>query len=271
MSKNVIDEILRQFGKAGTRLDEMHAVEAGAGNLSICVAEELDLGSVFDVKESNVELPVECPSLAGKTVFVTGSGCRLRELSEAPQTRVSAFLINEDGKSSTWFYSKERLFEKPTSEFNSHLAVHNSQMGAKGTDVHAVVHAQPPHIVALSHIDELRNNRDFNRAIIRWEPESIVQLSAGVEVLDYMVPGSATLMENTVRALKQKRIAIWSRHGLMARSDISLMDAIDKIEYAETGAMYEVMNRSMGEPSSGLSEEDLKAVVNAFGIDTDLV
>lgn len=98
-----------------------------------------------------------------------------------------------------------------------------------------------------------------------------MQIPSGVEVLDYMVPGSQTLMENNVRGLAKKIITIWSRHGLMVRSDDDPLSAVDKIEYAETGAMYEYMNRTMGSPSTGLSIEDIRAVVAAFGVETELV
>jgi rhamnulose-1-phosphate aldolase len=35
---------------------------------------------------------------------------------------------------------------------------------------------------------------------------------------------------------------VWSKHGVMARSDISVTRVADRIEYAETAAMYEHMN-----------------------------
>jgi len=38
-----------------------------------------------------------------------------------------------------------------TIEFNSHLAVHQDQVRLSGTNFHAVIHAQPPHLTYLSH------------------------------------------------------------------------------------------------------------------------
>lgn len=261
-------DILRQMGLAGRRLDEMHAVEAGAGNLSFAVQAELDLDEIFPESDAGFELPWVVPELAGYTVFVTGSGCRLRDVLEAPEENVSALIVDEGGKTATWRFNNARVFTKPTSEFNSHLAVHADQIGRRGLDFHACIHAQPPYLVQLSHEPELRETDAFNKAILRWEPETIVQLPEGVEVLEFMVPGSQTLMENNVRGLQDHRITIWSKHGIMVRSDVSPLDAVDKVEYAETGAMYEIRNREAGGRGEGLLESELRAVIDAFGVNT---
>lgn len=270
MSISRIETILKEMGAAGARLDSMHAVEAGAGNISVVTADELPLREIFSEYEDDFILPVTVPSLAGRTVFVTGSGCRLRDIADSPTHCVSALTISPNGESARWFYSPQRAFAKPTSEFNSHLAVHNDQVELRNVAFQSVIHAQPPHLVLLSHIDDLRDNETFNRAILRWEPETIVQIPHGIEVLEYMIPGSETLMENNVKGLRQRIMTLWSRHGIMVRSDGSPLEAVDKVEYAETGAMYEVMNRSLGSPSKGLSDEEIRGVIEAFGVDTDL-
>lgn len=85
-----------------------------------------------------------------------------------------------------------------------------------------------------------------------------------------MVPGSAELMTNNVRALRDHVIVLWRRHGIMVRSDASPLHAVDKVEYAETGAMYEIRNQQLNQVSTGLSNTDLKRVIAAFGVETDL-
>lgn len=271
MEKYTIENLLEHMGQAGERLDQMHAVEAGAGNISVSVNATVDLESVFPDKQPGVELPLPAPNLAGRTVLVTGSGCRLREVRRNPRQNVSAFVVDEGGKTGTWYTHPDRLYTKPTSEFNSHLAVHNDQVGRRGIEFQAVIHAQPPYLVALSHIAETLNNKDFNRLILRWEPETIVQIPKGLEVLPFMVPGSQELMENNVRGLRDHQITLWAKHGIMVRSDISPLAAVDKVEYAETGAMYEHMNSIGGNRSEGLSVAELRRVVEAFNVDTDLV
>ncbi len=61
-------------------------------------------------------------------------------------------------------------------------------------------------------------------------------------MLPFMLPGSPVLMEATVASLREHRVVLWSKHGVMARSDISVTRAADRIEYVETAAMYEYMD-----------------------------
>ncbi len=273
MTTMPLSEILAQMGAAGRRLDHMGAVEAGAGNISVSInasAEQLGLADRFPQLTPGTELPLPAPALAGRTVLVTGSGSRLRDVAASPEANVSAFVVDEGGVTGTWYTHPDRAYVRPTSEFNSHLAVHNDQVAQRGVDFQAVIHAQPPYLVQLSHIKDIRNTADFNRRILRWEPETIVQLPQGIEVLDFMVPGSATLMENNVRALRDHVIVLWAKHGIMVRSDVAPLAAVDKVEYAETGAMYEVRNIMAGGLGEGVTDAELRAVVEAFNVDTDL-
>ena len=268
-----LNDVLAQMGAAGRRLDHMSAVEAGAGNISVSIAagaDELGLADRLPEARPGTELPLPAPALAGRTVLVTGSGCRLRDVAEAPEANVSAFVIDDGGATGTWYTHPQRAYTRPTSEFNSHLAVHNDQVGRRGVGFQAVIHAQPPYLVQLSHVKDLRRTKAFNRRILRWEPETIVQVPAGIEVLDFMVPGSQELMESNVRALRDHVIVLWSKHGIMVRSDASPLAAVDKVEYAETGAMYEVRDMMAGGLGEGVTDAELHAVVEAFNVPTDL-
>jgi hypothetical protein len=60
-------------------------------------------------------------------------------------------------------------------------------------------------------------------------------------------------MEANVTHLRQHRVVLWSKHGVMARSAFSATQAADLIEYVETAAGYEYMdlvNASRG-PDAG--------------------
>ena len=60
------------------------------------------------------------------------------------------------------------------------------------------------------------------------------------------------------------------RCGIMVRSDESPLAAVDKVEYVETGAMYEFRNMTIGGLGEGLHEEESLRVAEAFGVPTDL-
>jgi rhamnulose-1-phosphate aldolase len=78
-------------------------------------------------------------------------------------------------------------------------------------------------------------------------------------------------MEANVKSLRAHRIVVWAKHGVMARSDISVKRAVDRIEYAETAANYEYMDMLLGGRAEGLTLDEIRAVVAAFGVNTTLV
>lgn len=265
-----LTELLASIGEGGRRVASIDAGEGAAGNISILVGWPLDPRRHFPLLEE-IELPVPAPNLVGQLVIVTGSGRRLRDLAADPAANLGAVRILPGGERGMLYTSARRLFEHLTSEWNSHLAVHDDTVARTGTNFHAVVHAQPPHLVYLSHLPAYRDEERFNRQLLRWEPETIVNLPAGVGVLPFMVPGSEALMAANVDSLRSHRIVLWGKHGVMARSDISVTRAVDRIEYAETAARYEYMDLAIGGQAEGLTSEEMRTVVAAFGVKTTLV
>lgn len=260
-----LDELLTTMGKVGKRLSEIDASEGSAGNISICIRWPIEPRRYFPKVES-FDLPLEVPELAGSAFLVTGSGRRLREIIEDPVANVGCLIVDEGGCTGKLYTSHMRLFQRLTSEFNSHLAVHYDQILRTGTNFHAVVHAQPPYLTFLSHIPRYNDVGYLNHHLLRWQPETIVQLPEGIGLVPFNVPGSSELMQATVEALRIHRIVIWAKHGVMARSDISLKRASDRIEYAETAARYEFMNLTIGEQGIGLSRKEIQAICQAFDV-----
>ena len=265
-----LDDILVSIGEGGLRVAAIDAGEGAAGNISVCIGWPIEVRGRFPLAEP-IDLPLAAPHLWGHTVIVTGSGRRLRNIAADPVANLGAVTIAADGVGATLHTAPTRLFERLTSEWNSHLAVHDDTVERTGTNFHAVVHAQPPHITYLSHVPAYHDEEHFNRQVMRWEPETIVQLPAGIGVLPFMLPGSGELMSANVASLRAHRIVVWSKHGVMARSDLSVTRAVDRIEYAEAGARYEYMDLVAGGRGEGLTLGETRAIVEAFGIDTTLV
>lgn len=264
-----LEEILESIGRGGQRLAAIDASEGGAGNISVCLGWPIEVRRQLPIAET-IELPVAAPNLVGHTLIVTGSGRRLGDLDRLPLASLGAVVIHGDGRHGTLHTAHERLFSALTSEWNSHLAVHDDTVARSGTNFHAVVHAQPPRLTYLSHIPAYRDQDLFNRRILRWQPETIVQLPEGIGILPFMLPGSAELMDATVESLQRHRIVVWSKHGVMARSDLSVTRAVDRIEYAEAGARYEYLDLVAGGRGEGLTVEESTEIVRAFDIETDL-
>ncbi|MBN9391589.1 MAG: class II aldolase/adducin family protein [Chloroflexi bacterium] len=265
-----LDEFLVAIGIAGQRLASIEASEGAAGNISILIGWPIEVRRRFPIAEP-IELPLPAPALAGQTIIVSGSGRRLRDIHTDPAANLAAIVIGTDGITGTLHTSPRRLFERVTSEFNSHLAVHNDQVTLFGTNFQALIHAQPPNLVYLSHVPAYQDQTFMNKRIIRWEPETIVQLPEGLGVLPFLLPGSPAMMEGNVKLLREHQVVLWGKHGVMARSDKSVTRAADRIEYLETAAHYEYMDLVCGGKAEGLSVEQLQEVVRAFNVNTKLI
>lgn len=260
-----LDELLGYIGEAGQRLAEIEASEGAAGNISVFIGWDLDPSARFPITEE-IELPTTAVELAGKAFIVTGSGRRLREIHANPEANLGIVQVLEGGKTALLHTSNERLFQKLTSEFNSHLAVHRDQIAHNPTNFHALIHAQPLHLVYLSHITRYQDTGYFSRHVLRWQPESIVNLPEGIGFVPFMLPGSPELMLANVRTLREHKIALWAKHGVMSRSSTSVKKACDVIEYAETGARYEYLNLTNHGLAEGLSAHEIRMICDAFGV-----
>lgn len=263
-----LSDLLNLLGEAGRYLADIDTSEGAAGNLSLCVRGELDPRNLFPVN-ATVELPLAVPALAGATLLVSGSGRRLREIKEDPQGNIACLVIGEDGVTAQQFTAVNCRFTRVTSEFNSHLAVHYDQLLTHKVDFHAIIHVQPVHLTYLSHIPRYQDELFLNTHLLRWQPETILNMPEGIGFMPFQVPGSADLMSANAIWARNHRLVVWAKHGVIARSDQSLMNAVDLVEYTETAARYEYLNLTSGEPASGLSREEIRAICEANNINQD--
>lgn len=264
-----LDEFLLLIGEAGVRLSEINASEGAAGNLSVFMGWTVDPRRKFPLVET-IPLPVPVPHLAGGSMLMSGSGRRLREILTDPIANLGFVTIDPGGETAQLFTSPRKLYTRLSSEFNSHLAIHEDQVATTGTNFHAVAHAQPRYLTYLSHLPTYREERFFNRHLLRWEPELIVNLPEGIGVVPFQVPGSPALMRGTVDSLRHHRIIVWCKHGVVARSDISIKRATDRIEYAEAAAHYEYLDLANGGKADGLSDAEIRSICEMWNIQQDI-
>lgn len=262
-----LDPLLAEIGEAARRLTDLGACEGAAGNISVLVPGPVDLGTRFPRTE-RIRLPQPAPALAGRVVIASGTGRRLRDIGEDVGGNLGALRVEEGGETGILHTAPERGFERLTSELNSHLAVHQDRVETQGAAFSAAIHAQPPHLTYLSHVPAYRDQATMNRRLLRWEPETLVQFPVGVAVLPFILPGSPALMAATVEALRTHPLVVWSKHGVMARSDVSVGGAADRIDYLEAAARYEYLDLAGGGQADGLTDDELRQIAAAFGIET---
>jgi len=56
----------------------------------------------------------------------------------------------------------------------------------------------------------------------------------------------------------------------MARSDVSIKRAADRVEYAETADKYEYLNLTVAEIGEGLSSDEIRAICRTFNVKQDI-
>ena len=258
-------DLLRDIGEAGRQVTALGAAEGSAGNISIFVRQLHGLEDRYR-PWGQYSLPVAVPALAGGWVVVSGTGRRLRDLGDSPETTCCLLYIQAGGEQALRYAGIDLL---PTSELNSHLAIHQDLVWRFGLAYQAIVHAQPLHLTYLSHLPQYGDTQSLNRRLMRWEPETILVFPEGIGMLPFEVPGSPALMHATLAGLRTHRAVIWQRHGIVARSDHSARKASDLIEYAETAAHYEYLNLLNPRPGEGLSADELRRVCARFEIRQD--
>ena len=260
-----LERLLAEMGEVGKHLSEIGASEGAAGNLSVCIRRPLNVTKIFsDI--TMIDLPVPAPDLAGASLIVTGSGRRLREIADAPAANLACIVVLDDGLQGMMFTSPEAQFKRVTSEFNSHLAIHQDQIRLRPVELHAVVHAQPRYITFLSHIPKYQNGEYLNTHLLRWQPETIMNFPEGIGVLPFLLPGSQQLMKETMISMRDHKMVLWSQHGVIVRADESILHALDLVEYLETAAQYEALNLYTGETSSGIDPAHLRAIAEIWNV-----
>ena len=254
--------LIAEIGAVGVRMTELDAAEGAAGNISVFL-HSLDQLPNYAEKRGMIELPWAAPELMGGWLLVTGAGRRLRDVATSPATTICWLHIQRGGTQAMLFAGADL---RPTSELNSHLAVHVDQVKQRNLRRHVVLHAQPPYLTYLSHIERYGETRALNRRLLRWQAETIIEFPEGIAMVPFEVPSSHEQAEATMFAMCEHRAVVWQRHGIVTRADGNITKAGDLVEYAEAAARYEYLNLQAGEPSGGLSDEQMRLICERLGV-----
>ncbi len=259
----VFADLVDSFGRVGQQLTALGAAEGAAGNLSVFVR---SFEGVVDERFrlwDVVDLPIAVPELADGWLLVTASGSRLRDVAGMPEKTMCLLNILKGGSEAAR-YAVQDL--RPSSEWNSHLAVHQQRVHVTSSHFHAVVHAQPRYTAYLSHLNAYGDTARWNCALLRWQPEMVLAFPEGMGFLPYATPGSREQMVQTAEGLGRYRAVIWARHGVVTRSECGLETAADLVEYLEVAAQMEYMNLLAGQAASGLSRAELAQICEQYGV-----
>ncbi len=196
--------------------------EANAGNMSFRLARRI---LTHAGRRNMTPLPQGFPSLAGEQILISGTGKRMRDLASFPSRCMLLIEISKDGNG----YFRLDGNANPTSEFLTHLCVHQSAMDYD-RNRRVVLHTHPENIIAMNHLQGMDEPSTFMEALYAVHPELGLHLGkAAIEIVPYFRPGTMELAQATATALRTAMIVVWPFHGT-----VSLADDPDKaLDYAE--------------------------------------
>jgi rhamnulose-1-phosphate aldolase len=260
-----IAQVIVEMGSAGRRLAAIGAAEGAAGNISVFFPAvrfemlETELAGFSETHPWSLPAGVTRPE---GLLLVTGSGCRLADIAEHPLATLCVVSVDRAGQ--TCLHRAPHHVVRPTSEIDAHAGIH-AMMAQLHDSPSCVLHAQPPNLTYLSHIPAYQDQRRMNRQLLRWQPETVVALPEGLAVIPYATPGTPQHGLLTTQAMRDRRLAVWCCHGVIARAGGPL-SATDLVDYVEAAARYEVFDLQSGRPAPGLSLDHLRAISTRFGI-----
>lgn len=257
--------IAADIGEAGLQLTRLGAAEASAGNISVFTPAVEELDPAFKPGPL-VKLPLPCPALGGGWVIITGAGRRLRDVASQPRSNLCLLQILPGGLQACLYQAGA---VKPTSELDSHLAVHEDQ-AALNAGLQAVVHAQPLALTYLSQLPAYQDSGELSRRLVRWQPETILIFPQGIGTVPFHPPGTAEQAEATRPLARRHKAVVWQKHGILSRAETAVK-AADLVEYAEAAAAFELQNLRLGEPAPGLSSAELLRICAVYGVQQEII
>ncbi|MFA4985632.1 MAG: class II aldolase/adducin family protein [Candidatus Brocadiia bacterium] len=224
--------VMRTIAETAATLAQCGFAEGGAGNISFRLP-----GTGHTSGRRIIEFPAAYPALGGRTLLVTATGSRMRQIARHPSRWLIPVTFASDGRCATM--PESRL--QPTGELLMHAAIHEALIAA-GMNDRAVLHAHPPLCPLLHSIFPAESLPALLR---RAHTECPMVLPRGVAVLPLLAPGSPELASAVATALTSHDTAIMADHGVVTTAR-SLSQALDKMEVAEKAALCLLVKRVCG-------------------------
>ena len=252
--QDVVDEIAEVSGYLWNR----GWAERNAGNFTVDVTDLLP----SDIKKANrfqsVTLPISQPELSGRSFIVKVAGAAMRNVARNPKKHLLLITICSDQSGYQVLWGGEGNASKPTSEFISHLKIHQ-YIRQKGLPLTTFLHTHPPHLIALSQIEKYFHEDIISHLLITMHPEVKICIPDGIGVTPFRSPGTEELADVTVKALQKHRVVLWEKHGCAAAgADIS--EAFDCIDIMEKAALIFFVCKGSGFTPQGISDEQLAEI-----------
>lgn len=252
--------MITKIAEAAGFLWERGWAERNGGNISVDVTDSI--GPAEKQPLLRVPFPVSQPELGGRSFLVKVTGSRMYDVSRQPDRNILLIKINNDLTGYDILWGGEDDTCRPTSEFISHLKIHQYLRRNRMTQK-VFLHTHPTHLIALSHIHEYRIENTLNELLFAMHPEVKINIPEGVGFAPYRCPGSEALADVTVDALQKHRVILWEKHGCAAVAD-DPVEAFDLIDIVNKAAQIFFICKNAGYEPEGLSTGQLAEIDGTF-------
>lgn len=138
--------------------------------------------------------------------------------------------------------------QKPSSESQLHAEIYQAR-----ADIKAIVHTHSTYASAFA----------VARKAIPAVVEDLAQMNGGtVEIASYQLPGTITLAQQAVLALKDRFAVLLANHGVVGVG-YNLRDAVKICQLVEKTAQIFILANTLGQPNE-LAEDEIKAMHQNF-------
>jgi len=229
--------------------------ERNAGNISVRI--EGENLQQFVLRPEHPFLPLQKPfsGLGGQSFLVTATNTRMRDVAASPADNILLIRVDDNGTGYRIISPSANTTQRPTSELTSHLCVHDMMLRERPAH-RVVMHTHVTELIALTQIRDLCDGLKLNRILLGMHPEARVFVPAGVGFVPYLLPGTATMGEATVRALEDHDVVLWEKHGVFATGRTP-QEAFDIIDILAKSASIWFLCRSAGYDPEGLTRSQL--------------
>ncbi|MFN2312998.1 MAG: rhamnulose-1-phosphate aldolase [Bacteroidales bacterium] len=230
--------------------------ERNAGNISVRRDEVSLKQSEPRGEHQLIPLQKSFPGLGGQLFLVTGTNTRMRDVAAAPRDNILLIRVNDNGTGYHIISPTADTPLRPTSELTSHLCIHDMMLRIRPAH-RVVMHTHVTELIALTQVKDLCDSLKLNRILLGMHPEARVFVPAGAGFVPYLLPGTATIGEATVKALEDHDVAIWEKHGVFATGSTP-QETFDIIDLLAKSASIWFLCRSAGYDPEGLTESQLE-------------
>ncbi|MFD2727671.1 rhamnulose-1-phosphate aldolase [Hyunsoonleella rubra] len=248
-----VENELKKVSKVAGYLWQREWAERNAGNISI------NLTSFFkneDLQGIGKEVPFNFPKgLGGFVIYITGTGCYLRDLVDQIEEVSCILHINKSSDAYSIIWGGKRTDFAPTCELISHSSIHLFNSINQPENL-AVVHTHPLELICLSHHELFDDEEELNRQVWMMCPEVKVFVPKGIHCTPYALSSTADLAKVTIEAFKKRNVSLWEKHGATATAP-DVEKAWDFLDVANKGAKLLMMCWSAGFKPAGLSNAQL--------------